>query len=394
MTLHFAGEYAESNSVLEAAEARIDELFTTSLSTQAGSFLTNDNLLPYEGEDFEKVMVNLVRAVNYAAMGVRDEALVEARKVDHKLNVINDRYAEKKNIYKEDAFARYLSGILYEWKGSSQELNDAFISYRKALETYRQYAADYGTPMPPRLAEDLLRVSEALHLDEEHAEYKRDFPDVRWISQSEMKGKGEIVVIAYTGRSPYKKDLFLDIPGPVVKAAVTAFSPRTLLRPQDLVPIRVALPEFVLQERMVDRMDLKVGEATAPGGIAEEIGKIAIKNLEDHRGRILARTVARVALKQLASAGGEALARKQGGELAATLIGLTGKVVAFATEEADKRSWRTLPGEIWIARIAVPPGTHDVELQLQSKSGAQSELFKNVSVKVGEKRFLLYRSPR
>jgi len=85
--------------------------------------LSNDLTLPYEGEDFETVLINVVAALNYVLLNQWDDALVEARKVDHKLNVINDRY-DKKNVYKEDAFARYLSGILYEGKG---ELNDAFI---------------------------------------------------------------------------------------------------------------------------------------------------------------------------------------------------------------------------------------------------------------------------
>ena len=144
LTLHLAGRYKESNGFLERAENRIDELYTKSITSEISAMFTNDNRLPYEGEDFEKVMVNILGALNYVYLGEWDEALVEGRKVDLKLNLINDRY-EKKNIYKEDAFARYLSGILFESQG---ELNDAFIAYRKAFEAYRVYQ---NTMEPPSL---------------------------------------------------------------------------------------------------------------------------------------------------------------------------------------------------------------------------------------------------
>ena len=140
MTLHLAGRYAGSNRHLESAERRIDDLYTQSVTSHAGAMLTNDNTLPYEGEDYEKVFINVIGALNYVYLGQWDDALVEARKVDHKLNVLNDRY-DKKNVYKEDAFARYLSGILYEGRG---EWNDAFISYRKAYETYLSFSGMNG----------------------------------------------------------------------------------------------------------------------------------------------------------------------------------------------------------------------------------------------------------
>ena len=76
--------------------------------------------------------MNVYLALNFAAQGLPDEALVEARKVDLKLKEYARQY-EGKNAYQEDAFARYLSGILYE---STGEINDAFIAYKKAYEAY------------------------------------------------------------------------------------------------------------------------------------------------------------------------------------------------------------------------------------------------------------------
>ena len=44
-------------------------------------------------------------------------------------------------------------------------------------------------------------------------------------------------------------------------------------------------------------------------------------------------------------------------------VGLLTKGLAVASEEADKRSWQTLPDEIHLARIWVPPGDYRVQSQ-------------------------------
>ena len=66
------------------------------------------------------------------SLGQWQDALVEARRIDHRLNVLSDRTKEKA-AYRDDGFARYLSGILYE---SAGDVNNAFIAYRKAYETF------------------------------------------------------------------------------------------------------------------------------------------------------------------------------------------------------------------------------------------------------------------
>ena len=49
MTLQLAGEYEQSNRVLEEAEEEVDRLYTRTVRTETAAFMTNDNTLPYEG---------------------------------------------------------------------------------------------------------------------------------------------------------------------------------------------------------------------------------------------------------------------------------------------------------------------------------------------------------
>jgi uncharacterized protein len=375
--LHLAGQYAESNRYLAQAEDRIDRLYTKSVTAEAGAMLTNDNTLPYEGEDFEKVMINVFAALNYAYLGQMDDALVEARKVDHKLNLINDKY-EKKNVYKRDALAQYLSGILYEAKG---EINDAFISYRKAYEAYGDYRKNYATPLPPPLPADLLRTTAALGFAEEHQDYLKQFPNTQWTTEKELRGEGELVFISYVGRSPIKEDYFIDAPIPNGKNGTYI--------------LRVALPKFVPRPDRVGATEVHLvpagGGAGTAGGIAqkaflaEDITAIAKKNLEDRIARITAKAIARAVAKYQATREAE----KTGGPLA----GLLANVVSIVTEQADKRSWRTLPDRIEMARLAAPPGDYAVTVEYYDRSGGliERKTFPAMTIKAGEKRLLGYR---
>ena len=88
MTLQLTGRYQQSSAVLEQAEEEVDRLYTKSIRTETAAFLTNDNALPYEGDAYEHVMISVAKALNYAALGQIQEALVEARRIDHRLNEI------------------------------------------------------------------------------------------------------------------------------------------------------------------------------------------------------------------------------------------------------------------------------------------------------------------
>jgi hypothetical protein len=386
MMLHLAGRYAESNQVLAQVEDRIDHLYTASISAEMGAMLTNDNALPYEGEDFEKVMVNVIQALNYVYLGEWDEALVEARKVDHKLNLFNDKY-EKKNVYKQDALAQYLSGILYEAKG---EVNDAFISYRKADGAYEDYLKNYGTPMPPPLPADLLRTTDALGFTEEHQYYLKHFPDTRWTAEKELQGKGELIFISYTGRSPVKEDYFITVPVPdgtggtyILNVALPRFVP---------LPDRVGAAEVHL---VPTDGEAGSGAISQPVFLAEDITAIARKNLEDRIGRITAKAIARVTAKYVSSLAIRKAAEGQQGanSLAALLAAVGTNVYSLVSEQADKRSWRTLPGRIQMARLAAPPGSYTVSVDYYDRGGGliERKTFPPITLTAGEKRFLGYR---
>jgi hypothetical protein len=379
MTLHYAGQYQDSNRFLERAEQLIDDLFTKSVTAETSAMLSNDLNLPYEGEDFENVLINVVSSLNYVLLDQWDDALVEARKVDHKLNVINDRYA-RKNVYREDAFARYLSGLLYEGRG---ELNDAFIAYRKAYDTYRVYQEQYGTPIPPTLPGDLLRVTEALGLTDEHAEYRTLFPAVTWTDQKEFRAQAEVIVVSYDGLAPIKVNEFVDAPIPDGAGGIYI--------------LRVAFPKFVPRPTGLSGADVRVvGQERAVASqrtfLVEDITAIAQKDLADRIGRISAKAIARAAAKYAITRAAEHGVNQSRGDGSGAIVGLLGNIYSIASEQADTRSWRTLPGAIRMARVLVPPGRYRVEIVPNGTGTTSSSTTSyDVTLEAGRKLFIAER---
>ena len=223
-----AGEFREAIQAFEEAELIMDELYTISLSQEATTFLINDNTAPYRGEDFESVMVNLFLALSYANLSQIEEALVEARKVDSKLTAINLQYSEsQKNGYQEDPFARLLMGILYEMGQSSDDLNDAYISYSLALQGYEAEYQRFGLAIPDMLVENALSAAEFMG-EEEEKRLRERFPTQQYLPLVERKEMAEVFGLHLNGRAPVKEADLVVLPMPdgfLVKLAFPGYKP-------------------------------------------------------------------------------------------------------------------------------------------------------------------------
>ncbi len=378
-------EYEEAVASFTEAERIMNELYTISLSQEATTFLINDNTAPYRGEDYESVMVNLFLALSYANLSQVEDALVEARKVDSKLTAINLQYADnKKNAYKEDPFARLLTGILYEMGGTSADLNDAYISYKIALRGYETAYARFGVPVPGVLLENILSLAPLIGNEELHKMRQRfSYRGVGY--EAELVGKAEVYVLHLNGRIPVKEEGIIVFPmrgGQVVKFAFPRYQ---------RIPGRITGSRF----RAFSAFGSE--QSVADFSLAEPIGKIAVENLENRKGRIYAKTLARVAAKYLAVREATRAAKKSNkehGGWAALLTQSAGTALIFASEAADIRSWRTLPAEIRISKLTLSPGSYQLWAECLDGSGRLVRMVDlgTRELRAGEKVLLQFRT--
>ncbi|MGC5189060.1 hypothetical protein ACPXBB_26030, partial [Escherichia coli] len=83
-------------TLLIDADKIADELYTTSITRTAASFVVSDASTDYSGEDYEKVAIHTELALSFLATKDLDGARVEARKINNKLAEINSKYDDHK----------------------------------------------------------------------------------------------------------------------------------------------------------------------------------------------------------------------------------------------------------------------------------------------------------
>jgi len=406
MTLHLAGHYEKSEKFLEEANEMVDDLYTRHLHNEALSLLVNDTKRPFRGDPYEQVLINVINALNYARVEELEEALVEARRVDHRLNVLADTVEEQD--YHDDPFARYLSGVLYEANG---DLNNAFVAYRNAYEAYQQNQTWLEVPIPHRVKLDLLRITQRLNLTQEHAEYLQAFPEISWRPPS-TNDQAEIVVISYLGQAPRLEDRFIDVPISLDALALLLYTkPLGRGQPQragggDAVLyglqgeiVRISLPRVVPQKTHVEYGQVAVvregNQETHRTELMENVTAAAKKNLADRLPSVTMRAVARAALK-LSTAEGIGYGVSAVGKddetrnLIHGVVSTLLKVLFITTEEADKRSWRTLPDKIHVSRFSVPSGSMTLTYQSLGQHGERigAPVEYPMTLQPGETRFL------
>jgi uncharacterized protein len=369
---HLQGEYRRSNEFFEQAVARIAQLDVTSVTGVASEWMLSSTAQPYGGEDFERVMTHYYMALNYLMLDELDEALVECRRINTLLRELNDRY-EQKNVYKTDAFVLYLSGLIYEAMG---ETNDAFVDYRNAYDTYRtDYQEYYQTPAPSQLRDHLLRTASALGFTDVVAQYRQtESQPTSSTMQPDAQQTARLVVIWNNGLVPYK-----------VEESVRQYIEFDKDKAEEGCYVKFAFPKFVRRPSLYSNAWVTVGDQKAPLQFAEDVAQIAIKNLQDRRGRMLAKAIARNTLKCLA----EHELKQEHEWLGWLLAGLT-----ELTEQADTRSWLLLPANISLTTMAVLPGISDIRLSFSDAAGSlvMHHTYEAVSLQAGRTTFLIHRT--
>jgi len=319
----------------------------------------NDNAIPYEGEGYERVLLHHYQALNYlkkkdldgAGVEVRranaeqndslkrfekelDGAQEEARKkrIDSNSGRIDRQYAQMdevagtvKNSF-QNAYTFYVSGFIYELL---QQPNDAYIDYKKALEIY---------PDNSYLQKDVLRLAATLDMREELDELRQRFPreDTRFVTEG-GGGNGELLVFFEDGFVPQKHEI--KIPLPAGKAGLIA----------------IAFP--IYQEKWSPQIPLRVlskGELIGSTEPICDVRALAVKALKEKAPVIATRQIIRAIAKGVTAAE----AKKQMGDLGQ----FAAIVWNMVSENADLRSWLTLPANAQILRTSLPAGRYSLSL--------------------------------
>lgn len=358
------GNYEASNVYFEKAYL-YNQDFRKNFKYDIIGSLANPMLKPYKAEDHEVVLIHFYKVINYIQLKDFDAALVEVRRVNISLNELNDKYEDKKNRYKEDAFAHLLMGIIYEAKN---DFNNAFIAYRNSLNVYqRLYSEVFHVTVPEQLKKDLLRTAALNGFRKELQQYELEF-GIKY--EKENSTDGELVFFWLNGLSPVKGEfsmnlvrsegtgdnlVFANESGPYnfpinITNQVNNSKQEGLA---DVRFVRMAVPKYKARKPLISEAYLVVDGKKINMELAEDVEQIAFAGLEDRMLREIGKSITRLVLKQAA----EIVASNQNKDAGFVLSALNS-----ITEKADTRNWQSLPHSIYYQRVSLATGNHDVNL--------------------------------
>ncbi len=359
LVAHYANYFPESNAAFDQAGAIAEDRYTKSLSKEAGSLVTSDKLRPYSGTRYERLLSHYYRALNYVYQGQLDGALVECRRATALINYFKGE-DENYDFFGAD-FLAYLSGVLFEATG---EWNDAYISYKQAAEYYRNAGAKTGVEMPEDIGHSLVRLARKLGFIDEFERYQEQYGEF----SKRPANTGELILFYESGYVPSKSEESLTFP--ILKKDDVndkKFVP-TLMGRQGKVYkdieleylLRVAIPTIDSNRPLLSGIAVATGAAKANGVLVGDVENIAIETFNAQRTGILLRTLVRAVSKYL-------IYRKANKENEA--LGLLVNLAGVVTEQADKRSWQTLPNQIFMVRMPLPAGTYTLNLSFLGENG-------------------------
>ena len=340
------GNMSQARKSLIEVRDHFDYFEQKSLGENALSLWTDDTVIAYPGEDYEKVMIRAMLAVAELLNGGGD-AEAFALQVVEKQEQIKRAVAKKplrdkdgnelpnpKLAYKQVAFGAYLRGVLRE---------ETLTNYDDATRYYEMVTQ--WEPGFMQAKRDLQRMQNGRHHEQ---------------------GNGVVYVITFVGRGPYKEQVNAEATQFALLIADRIFSMMNKYSvPPTLAP--VPIPEIRRYYDDISAVGIYVnGKPVAATETVTDVGQMAVDQFDVNRDAIIAKAVVRRITKK-----GTIYAAKQIGDVNPwiSLLMDVGGGVWEAYEAADTRCWGLLPDRIQVARMELPAGDHTLELQAVSNNG-------------------------
>jgi len=412
MLYHYCGDYKQSNEFLTEAEYAIEDLYTKSVGKGAASLLLNDNALDYFGEDYEDIYLNIFKALNYLHMNKPEDAFVEIRRVNNKLNLLEDKYEKIAKKYNESedkkkefkigdnkfhnsALARYLSMLIYQAEGKYDdamidlaEIKEAFelqpIVYDFTQPELDKYLADTDKAQlyfltfvgnsPEKKTNTLwihtekdkliIATSQEVQGESKNIDSKKEADKMVSLTKNFFDSVIDIVPSKKEEPSSESSGESKDVVKEEPKQELTTLD---IIEWEGIEPgyhFKFPLPYMEKLGTDIGRIEVMIDDKpTYEMYPLESIENAALVTYKIKEPLIYLKTITRTIVKGLlAEQGKQELANQVGGGILGSIAMFATDTAVDATENADLRISRFFPAMAYIGYVAVEPGSHSIRI--------------------------------
>ena len=340
--------YEDSTNAFLLADIKVKEWEETAktnpskLMGTVGAALISERLKNYEGQDYEKVWLTTRLAMNRVALGDFENARVDIKRTHEREAIIAEFRSKETLAAEEEAKSKGAAAGGKELNGYPVEtLNDPEVlalknGYQNALSHYLagfmyEVLGESGLAAPGyRKAIELKPETGVLEEGLRGLDNRTSFT---WKRRQRMT---DVLFVVEAGDAPARKPKAFQLPVPTGRGMVLTSISYPVIEPSK---------DPLLTTLSAAGTDLKLEKVV-------DVNVMARRALKDEMPGMVLRGVTRAIAKGVMQN-----ELQKGGGLVG---GLIGAVASAATEVADDRMWRMLPGRVYIARGYLPPGEHVV----------------------------------
>jgi len=330
-------------------------------ASAVASTIVNDNAVPYLGEEYDGVMINIYKALDFMILQKPDLVRVEfnramerqARSKEYFAKSISRLQEEIENTRKKNKNAQIDKNID---NPKVKSLLEAKYSELSGYEVYPDFVnpfANYLAGVYFNLVNDNLKagdlLKEAHGMVPENPYITADYNATEKVLEGGGKIENTVWVIFENGLGPVKEEFRLDLPLFLVTNRVYYTG--------------IALPRLKSRQSAYSSLIIGAEGANYETKVVADMEKIIRTEFKNDFKAILTRAIVSASVKAAAQ-----YAMTQQNSSGASMAAAALALYSLATNAADVRIWTTLPKDFQAARLAIPG---DRMLSIASDGGAK-----------------------
>ena len=342
-------DYKKSNEYFEKSEEMLNYFdYQNAALDSAASVVVNENIVPYVGSQYDGIMLNTYKALNFMALGDNDAARVEFNRAIDRQRIAKEKFTKEiaklqEEIDKEDSQKDSRAKQNVDNPEVDKIINERYPNL-SAFEAYPDFVnpfTNYIAGVFFNLADDSEKAStfikEAYGMVGDNEYVQEDMVT----TEKKLDGQGEIKdtvwVIFENGMGPVKEEFRVDLPLFIATDKVKYFG--------------FALPKLEMRSQAYSYLTVRAGDKSYQTKIVANMDRVIQTEFKKDFKAILTRAIISATAKAVAQ-----YALDQAGDARAQLLSFAVAGLSFATTAADVRIWTTLPKNFQVARMPIPAG--------------------------------------
>lgn len=340
-------DYKQSNDDFDKAEEMLNFFdYHNKAADSVAATAVNENIVPYLGEEYDGIMVNTYKALNFMALGDNELARVEFNRALDRQRRAKEKFAQEiAKLQNEIDKAQEKEDSQVKKNVENPEIQQLIEERYPGIYNFKAYP-DFVNPFTTYIAGvffDLIGdyskadplLKEAYGMVSDNKYLAEDIAVTEQVLDGQKQLKDTVWVVFENGMGPVKEEFRIDIP--------------LFVETKKVKYIGIALPQLIFREQAYPNLSILAGDQRyTTEQVADMDRVIQTEFNKDFKG-ILTRAIISTTAKAVAQ-----YALEKQGKSSSRVASLLMAAYSYATTAADVRIWTTLPKNFQVARFPMP----------------------------------------